>query len=428
MFDIVNFALAAAVADNGTLTIGYPTGRSQHNYVSSTGKHKLFVGNNKYSAPADFTLTFNANASNITLTNKSGQSWPISSICAVEMERQGAGGVAVPTISQAILDNGRVIPGMPVLVDLGSPNVTDADGYFVSQDLTSAGVASVSVTVTAAIAAAALAGIADIPRNVVAAWTGTAVLTVTGKDEYGTVMKESSASSTSFTGKKAFKQITGIAVSANVTSLTVGTGVVLGLPVAIRNSAQILSETKNGVVMGRPTGKVRLPFYLDVADTSTGTAASAEFISPVSGVITLLATQVVVAISTGGAVTGKIGTTDIAGLSITVANSATKGTSQTDAPTAGDASTVVTKGDRIQVLAADAFTGGGALAGYIEITPTTGTSDGTLVTADATEATATTGDVRGTYAPFDTPDGSLGFKLLTVLPDPADLGVAQYAG
>jgi hypothetical protein len=68
------------------------------------------------------------------------------------------------------------------------------------------------------------------PRNVVAAWTTTAVLTVTGYDEYGHLMVEQSASGTSMTGKKAFARVTSISPSASVTGLTAGTGDVLGLP------------------------------------------------------------------------------------------------------------------------------------------------------------------------------------------------------
>ena len=56
----------------------------------------------------------------------------------------------------------------------------------------------------------------DVPRNVVAAWTTTAVLTVTGT-EYGKVVVESAASGTSMTGKKAFKTVTGVAASTAVT-------------------------------------------------------------------------------------------------------------------------------------------------------------------------------------------------------------------
>ena len=79
-------------------------------------------------------------------------------------------------------------------------------------------------TVTASVA------ILDVPRNVIAAWTNTAILTVIGTDFYGQPQTEASASGTSFTGKKAFATITSITVSANVTGATVGTGNVLGLP------------------------------------------------------------------------------------------------------------------------------------------------------------------------------------------------------
>jgi len=59
-------------------------------------------------------------------------------------------------------------------------------------------------------------------------------------------------------------------------------------------------------------------------------------------------------------------------------------------------------------------------------------TSGTFVAADTTTASATTGDVRGTFVPAGTPDGS---KKITYLiwaedPDTADglYGVAQYAG
>lgn len=128
-----------------------------------------------------------------------------------------------------------------VKIDMGAVVTADANGFIVSQDLTTLGVFSVSATAAVAIAAAALAGIADVPRNVVAAWTGTAILTVTGTDVYGEVMSESSASGTSFTGKKAFKNITDISVSADVTALTVGTGVVLGIPFVLTGEYDVLA-------------------------------------------------------------------------------------------------------------------------------------------------------------------------------------------
>lgn len=78
----------------------------------------------------------------------------------------------------------------------------------------------------------ATAGVAtfDVARNVVAAWTTTAVMTVTGTDFYGQPQTEASASGATFTGKKAFKTVTAVTFSAAVTAATVGTGVKIGLP------------------------------------------------------------------------------------------------------------------------------------------------------------------------------------------------------
>lgn len=128
-----------------------------------------------------------------------------------------------------------------VRLDLGAADADDADGYCALQDLTAAGVASVDTDAAGAIAAAALAGSADVPRNVVAGWTGTAVLTVTGTDYRGEVMTESSASGTTFAGKKAFATVTDISVSVDVTGLTVGTGDVLGIPLVLTGKYDVLS-------------------------------------------------------------------------------------------------------------------------------------------------------------------------------------------
>jgi hypothetical protein len=92
-------------------------------------------------------------------------------------------------------------------------------------------------------------------------------------------------------------------------------------------------------------------------------------------------------------------------------------------------------------VANGAFIGTGDVLGLPVYLPATGyilgdyesgvfdsTIDGTAVAGVATAATATTGDVRGTYDPGVACDGSVAFGLLVVLPDPADKGVAQYAG
>ena len=66
MFDVVNTALTADKTGGGTITVGYPTGRSKGDYTGSKG-HVMYIAGNKLVAPTDFAVTFNANASSITL-------------------------------------------------------------------------------------------------------------------------------------------------------------------------------------------------------------------------------------------------------------------------------------------------------------------------------------------------------------------------
>lgn len=90
----------------------------------------------------------------------------------------------------------------------------------------------------------ATAGVAtlDVPRNVVAAWTATAVATVTGTDYYGQPQTEQSASGTSMTGKKGFATITAVTFSAAVTAATVGTGVQIALPHRVDANGFIIAK------------------------------------------------------------------------------------------------------------------------------------------------------------------------------------------
>lgn len=423
MFDIIRFTLASAVADSGTVTASYPTGRSKAAYYFNGRKHTLSVNGNKMRFPQDFTLTFNANASGITVTNASGASWPQGASCTLQVDRPGFNdfGSLLPSTAQ----RDRLSPVLPMLVNIGTPQTADADGVAASQ---SVGAGS-SFVLNGALASGGSVTF-DVPRNVVAAWTTTSVLTFTCIDEFGATVVETSASGTSHTGKKAVKTVVSVSSSASITSATVGSGEKLGLPVAIRHGAQVLREYRDGLsVGGSPPGKIRLDWNAEQVSVLAGTTAAIELIAPCAGYISKLAVVVRAAVTTGGDVTVKIGTTDVTGLAVTVANSATKGTTGTDTPTTfHGATTVVAKGDRIQIVFADTFDTAGALDGYLEIDPAEDVLGGTLVTADATEATGTTGDVRGTYTPADASDGNLGVQLLVFTPDPTDIGTAQYAG
>lgn len=101
--------------------------------------------------------------------------------------------------------------------------------------------------------ALATAGVAtfDVPRNIVAAWTTAATLTITGTDAYGQVQTEALATPAGSTGKKAFATVTSISTSVSITAATVGTGNVLGLPFKI------------------VSGDFFAPTFLDAADAGT---------------------------------------------------------------------------------------------------------------------------------------------------------------
>jgi hypothetical protein len=124
-------------------------------------------------------------------------------------------------------------------------------------------------------------------------------------------------------------------------------------------------EIGAAAVAGAPR-TIQIPFAINETDTLAGT--SAEIVSPVAGRISRLTTIVQKAVTTGGDVTAAVGATAVAGLACTVADGAAKGSVVTDTPTAGDASTVVAAGDRIQIIPAAAFAGAGAISGVLEIT------------------------------------------------------------
>lgn len=110
------------------------------------------------------------------------------------------------------------------------------------------------------------AGIPDVPRNVVGAWTGAATITVTGYDQYGQLQTETFSTAAGSTGKKAFASIISIVPSANITAATFGTGSALGLPFRI-SSGDIFATT---VADAADAGTLVLPDLTQPATSSTG--------------------------------------------------------------------------------------------------------------------------------------------------------------
>lgn len=109
-----------------------------------------------------------------------------------------------------------------------------------------------------------------------------------------------------------------------------------------------------------------IPFQIDQATLVANT--SVELVSPVDGYVEDLRTTVQAAVTTGGTITVLLGDTGVAvtGLSVTIANAATKGTRAADSADLGTATRKVSKGDRIQIKPTS-FATAGAVNGTLII-------------------------------------------------------------
>jgi len=224
-FKIITGTLSADVATSGTFTVSYPTGTNAGHYAESVS-HQFVVNQNIYSYPAGFSLTFGS--SNITVTNNGTGTWSSGSSYTLQTELIGV-------TQYTDVDSGfqPANTTRPIVLEtvLGTPAAASSTYLAASQSVAAAGAATLSATSL------------DVPRNVVAAWTTSAKITVKGTDVYGVALSESMASAgTSFTGKKAFKTITSITSDTSITGFTAGTGSVLGLPFYLPAAGSVLGE------------------------------------------------------------------------------------------------------------------------------------------------------------------------------------------
>lgn len=429
--------LGSAVANAGTFTVSYPAREAPETGVCDSGDfygavwHTLVMNGAKLIYPTDFDISFGT--SNITITNKTGSSWPANSRWFLNLDEQGK------AVYSSNRDNkgqrmARVTRSDTVLVNLGAPDAAVTNGVCASQSVS----ASTRATLNGSLVSDGIA-IFDVPRNVVAAWTTSATLTFTGKDEYGNTVVEQSAAGTSHTGKKAFKTLTSVFSDTAITSLTVGTGNKIGLPFFLQSQNQVLAEVINGSVVG-DKAPVRISGQINATDLAAGTAQ--YFPAPCAGRVVRLTTAVQVALSTGTADLGQVYVT-VNGSIVTASSVSSYTTATGGNGSVGDiasalipsdsALAVVAEGDAIGVVPSAAWASAGALNYVLEVAPT-GSGiyhSGTFVTGNlATGAqTSTTNDIRGTYTPPVTPDGTYNIQLLVALADVGNRGVtAQYAG
>ncbi len=416
----IEVLIGVDVADAGTFTLNYPAGTSDGDFENAVG-HYLALNGSKLERPRDIGLSFGDTA--ITVTNRTGAALVAGSRGYLNLNYLGkeSGLMTYPENGQIQkrLNAQRLVP---MLINLGAPVTADADGICASQSVAS----GVEALLNGALLPAGNSFYLDVPRGLVAAWTTTAIMTVTGKDQYGRTMVEKSSSSTSFTGVKAFKVIDSITFNANVTGATVGTTDVLGLPIRVDTAAYVIKEFQDNVAQSVKPSYIRLPFAILEAEADAGTLA---YIFPgFAGTIVDAGVAVGDSITTGGDLTFQVGSTLVVGLTLTLGADAA-GVVHADTPTFGDASTTFLATDYITVTPAAAINASGRLVGWIGVKPTGSLFTGTLVVglAKDTKSTATTADVFGTYDPLPACDGTTDFHLLVQVPDPEYIG-AQYAG
>lgn len=265
-FKTASFLLGTDVLDSGTFTVNYPAGNYIGDFSFARG-HYIQMNGKKLRQPADIGLSFAAGA--VTVTNRTGGTLPAGSAGIFQFEISGDDSGLFGDLNGVKHRLLRTTKLHPVEVTLGAPITADADGVSVSQSVTV--LTTPLATITGALAAGGVATF-DVPRNVLAAWTNTAILTVTGKDEYGVTVVETSASSTSLTGKKAFKTVTSCSFNADVTSATIGTGDVLGLPLHLASATvgNVITELQDDAVATGGT------FVVGLTKNTESTATSAD--------------------------------------------------------------------------------------------------------------------------------------------------------
>lgn len=417
MFKTASGTLSAAVADAGTFTVSYPTDSDEGSFYLAMG-HVFILGQEKLIFPDDFDLTLGT--ANITVTNKQGVSWSAGAAWTLQLEQPGTRNIVDPVTKKLVV---QAAYANAVQINLGAPDAAVSNGVCASQTVTGAGTAALingslsnGVLATSVATLDALTG-----RCLTAAWTNTAIVTITGKDIYGKTLVETSASGVVHYGKKAFKTITSVTTNATITGFTLGTNDLIGLPDVLPSQGHVLAVLANGEKL---PAKQFMSYDIDQTRLLAGT--SCWLLAPLAGYIERANTSVETAVTTGGDITYKIATVTVVGLTNTIADAAAAGSVTTDVPTTVDGSLTTNwvTGNRVavEILPGAPFATAGAVNVHLEIN-----TQGIFAAGARTSggATTTSGDVRGTFKPTIACDGDTVFTLLIALPDPAELGMPQ---
>ena len=317
------------------------------------------------------------------------------------------------------------------IVSLGAPAALDADGIWDGVTVGTSGGdihtsanykttfdgSSTSLTTTA--------GQIDATYGRCLTCTGNAstdqVVTIIGRDYLGQGIEEdfTLSGTTVLFGKKAFKYVDSTSCTAGTggSTLDVGWYNRLGLPY---KAEKVISYTEDDVSF--PVDPVAVSVEVDGTRYAAGTDVVVP--SPVAGQITEV--HSVVTTATSGVSTGTVvvGSTDVGGLSIVIANSASVADLDSDTATSDDDQTTSTIAKH------------GAIGISPNSTPTGGAANYTILVEpilfiagpDTDPQTATTTDPRGSIRCTTACDGSIVYEV-SYMVDATDLhGVEHYNG
>lgn len=230
----------AVVATSNTQTFTYPAGTGP-GYFASGGDHKITGPNvtELLSQQGHITITFGA--SSITVVNNTERTFRAGETLVLDLDLAGVDADEDPAPA-------NVFGQQLVRVYLGVPATLDADGAAAAQAVAAPG----NLTLNGALAAAGVVTF-DVPRGVQIVSSGagdtTQTATVTGTDVNGDAVVETIAFNgvTPVLGKKAFKTITRIAISAALAGNgSAGSTDILGLPVFVPDAGCVLKEIQDG--------------------------------------------------------------------------------------------------------------------------------------------------------------------------------------
>jgi len=417
----ISAALSATLVQSGTVVFTYPDGYNKGDFV--TFGAEMVTGSNDVFSVQNGDITIALGDTSVTVTLRAATSIPAGT--PVTMGLKVAGVEQFTELRENKTKLSHTTKKESVQVNLGNPVAVDTDGIL---DGVSATTTAQSYTIANFVTAFANnLGYLDVPRNLT--MTGSSgsnhVVTVTGEDIYGDVIVENFTLSgtTNIIGNKAFYRVTNVAVAAGASGDTVdvGWGVKLGLPIFLKKWNDIKAQYVDGELIATDN-KVRIDFNIEATELAAGTS---EYVaSPVYGFVSKATTVVQTGVGTGGAITVEIATAAVAGLSVVVASSASVGDIDTDTPTAEFGPTgEIAKDGAIEIVVASAFATSGALNGFLEVTP-----GGAIAVGSEVVATATTGDVRGTFTPpvALTPNGSRTYILEVETADAGYVGIDNY--